>query len=72
MHLQENTLFKLGVKVKQNVAMYHLYHVTHAHTKVLGLSLYFYKPSIDLCFNMNNMLLSTDMFALQKCSKGAS
>ena len=63
--------FKLGVKVEQNVALYHQHHVTHAHAKVLGLSLYSYKPSIDLCFYMNNMPLSTDTFALQKCSKSA-
>ena len=33
MHLQENTLFELGVKVTQNVAQYPLHHVTYAATK---------------------------------------
>ena len=30
MDLQESTLYVLGVKVTQNVAQYHLHHVTYA------------------------------------------
>ena len=39
MHLQENILFDLGVKVTWDVAQYPLHHVTYAATKseVLGL-----------------------------------
>ena len=35
MHLQENSIFDLdiGVKVTQNVAQYHLHHVTFSTTK---------------------------------------
>ena len=33
MHLQENTLFDLEVKVTQNVAQYPIQHVTYAHAK---------------------------------------
>ena len=35
MHLQENLIFDLdlGVKVAQNVAQYHLHHVTYSATK---------------------------------------
>ena len=33
MHLQENTLFNLGVKVTRKVAQYHLHHVTYSATK---------------------------------------
>ena len=33
MHLQENTLFDLGVKVTGNVGQYPLYHVTYASVK---------------------------------------
>ena len=35
MHLQENLIFDLdlGVKVTQNVAQYHLHHVTYSATK---------------------------------------
>ena len=33
MHLQENKLFDLGVKVTQDVAQYPLHHVTYAHVK---------------------------------------
>ena len=35
MHLQENTFFDLdlGVNVTQNVAQYHLYHVTYVPPK---------------------------------------
>ena len=33
MHLQENTLFDLGVKVKRNVTQYPLHHVIYAPTK---------------------------------------
>ena len=33
MHLQENTLFDLGVKVTRNVAQYPLHHVIYASTK---------------------------------------
>ena len=30
MHLQENTLYDLEIKVTQNVEQYHPYHVTYA------------------------------------------
>ena len=33
MHLQENTLFDLGVNVTRNVAQYHLHHVAYAATQ---------------------------------------
>ena len=33
MHLQENSIFDLGVKVTQNVAQYPLHHVTYSATK---------------------------------------
>ena len=33
MHLQENTLFDLEVKVTQRVAQYLLHYVTYAHAK---------------------------------------
>ena len=33
MHLQENTLFDLGVKVTRNVTQYPLHHVIYASTK---------------------------------------
>ena len=33
MHLQENTLFDLDLKVTQNVAKYPLHHVTYAPAK---------------------------------------
>ena len=33
MHLQEKTLFDLGVKVTRNVAQYPLHHVTYLDTK---------------------------------------
>ena len=33
MHLQENTLYDLDVKVKQNVAQYPPHHVTYAPAK---------------------------------------
>ena len=35
MHLHENTLFDLdlGVKVTQELALYHLHHVTYAHAQ---------------------------------------
>ena len=33
MHLQENTVFGLGVKVTQDVAKNHLHHVTFAPVK---------------------------------------
>ena len=33
MHLQENSIFDLEVKVTQNVAQYPLHHVTHPATK---------------------------------------
>ena len=33
MHLQENSLFDLWVKVTQNVAKYTLHHVTYLATK---------------------------------------
>ena len=33
MHLQENTLFDLGIKVTQNVAHYPLHYVTYSGTK---------------------------------------
>ena len=38
MHLQENTLFDLGLGVKLtiNVAQYHIHHVTYARTKFEG------------------------------------
>ena len=32
-YLQENTLFDLGVNVKQNVAQCSLHHVTYAYTE---------------------------------------
>ena len=37
MHLHENTLFELGVKVKQNVAQYPQHHVTYAPELTLML-----------------------------------
>ena len=33
MHLNENTIFDLGVKVTQDVAQYPLHHVTYSDTK---------------------------------------
>ena len=33
MHLQENTVFDLGIKVTQDVAQYPLHHVTYTHVK---------------------------------------
>ena len=33
MHIQENTLFNLGVKFKQNIAQYPQHHVTYSGTK---------------------------------------
>ena len=33
MHLQENSIFDLGVKVTQSVAQYHLHHVIYSATK---------------------------------------
>ena len=33
MHLQENSIFDLGVKVTQNVAQYPLHHVNYSATK---------------------------------------
>ena len=33
MHLQENTLFDLGIKVIRNVAQYSRHHVTYAPAK---------------------------------------
>ena len=33
MHLQENSIFDLGVKVTQNVAQYPLHYVTYSATK---------------------------------------
>ena len=33
MHVQENSIFDLGYKVKQNVAQYPLHHVTYSATK---------------------------------------
>ena len=33
MHLHENTLFDLGVKVTQDVAQYPLHHATYSDTK---------------------------------------
>ena len=33
MHLQENSIFDLGVKVTRNVAQYPLHHVTYSPTK---------------------------------------
>ena len=33
MHLHENTLFDLGVKIPQDVAQYPLHHVTYSDTK---------------------------------------
>ena len=33
MHLQENSIFDLRVKVTQNVAQYPLHHVTYSATK---------------------------------------
>ena len=33
MHLQENSIFDLGVKVTQNVAQYPLHHVAYSATK---------------------------------------
>ena len=33
MHLQENSIFDLWVKVTQNVAQYPLHHVTYSATK---------------------------------------
>ena len=33
MHIQENTLFNLGVKFTKNIAQYPLHHVTYSGTK---------------------------------------
>ena len=34
MHLQENSIFDLGVKVTRNIAQYSLLHVTYSATKL--------------------------------------
>ena len=40
MHLQENTLFDLGVKVTRIVAQYPLHHVTYAYDFGINIALF--------------------------------
>ena len=36
MHLQDNTLFDLGVKVTRNITQYPLHHVIYTPTKIVS------------------------------------